>query len=54
MIVLICVIAGGVYGFWRARRRRGNGFDIAQYAAVFAIIGAIIGLFVTIGVERLL
>lgn len=54
MIVLICVIAGGVYGGARARRRGGNGFDIAQYAAVFAIIGAITGLFVTIGVERLL
>ncbi|SDW47718.1 apolipoprotein acyltransferase [Roseicitreum antarcticum] len=54
MIVLFCMIAGAVYGGWRAKRRGGNGFDAAQYAAVFAIIGAIVGLFVTIGVERLL
>lgn len=53
MIVLLGMIAGGIYGAWRVKRRGGKGFDVAQYAAVFTIIGAIVGLFVTIGVERL-
>ncbi len=40
--------AGAVTGLFMAWRRKGNGADMAQYAAVFAIIGFVIGVIVTI------
>ncbi len=54
MIVIAAVILGALLGASRARRRQGTGFDIAQYAVAHAIFFAIIGLFVTIIVEKLL
>ncbi len=54
MIVLFGAIAGAVLGWRSAAKRGGNRLDIAQYAGVGAIIGALLGLFVTIGVERVL
>jgi len=54
MIIIAGVLIGAVLGALTARRRGGNGFDIAQYAAVWGLIGAILGMFATIGVERLL
>lgn len=54
MIVIFCMIAGALWGGLRARKRGGSGFDIAQYAAVHGIIGAVLGLFLTIGLERIL
>lgn len=53
MIVIAAVAIGALFGAARARRRQGNGFDIAQYAAAHAILFAIIGLFLTIIVEKL-
>jgi hypothetical protein len=52
MLILVAAVLGGAYGGWLARKRAGNGKDIAQYAAVFAIAGALIGLLLTIIVAR--
>jgi hypothetical protein len=54
MIVLGGLVIGGLFGGLRARARNGNRLDIAQYAAVHAIAFALLGLFLTIGIERLL
>jgi len=54
MIVLAGLVAGAVLGALSARRRGGNRLDIAQYAAVWGIIGGLVGLFATIGIERML
>ncbi|MFV2052654.1 hypothetical protein [Aliiroseovarius sp. YM-037] len=54
MLVLIGLIVGAIIGAMTAKRRGGNRLDLLQYAGVFALIGAVIGLFVTVGVERML
>ena len=54
MIVIFGVLAGGILGARSARARNGDRKDIAQYAAVWAILGALIGLFATIAIERML
>ena len=43
MLNLIGALAGVILGALVARRRNGNRADIAQYAAVFAIIGFLLG-----------
>lgn len=53
MIVIAGLIFGALFGALRARSRGGSGFDIAQYALVHAILFALVGLFVTIGIDRL-
>lgn len=53
MIVIATTLIGGAYGAFLARRRGGTRADIAQFAVVLAIIGALAGLFVTIMIERL-
>ena len=40
--------AGAVTGLIMAWRRKGNAADLAQYAAVFAIIGFVLGVILTI------
>lgn len=54
MIVIAGVLIGAIWGGLVARRRKGNGFDIAQYAAGYGIAFGLVGLFVTIFVERML
>ena len=54
MIVIAGILGGALWGAWLARRRKGNGFDIAQYAAGYAIAFGLLGLFVTIFVERMM
>lgn len=54
MIVIFGAFAGAGWGWRNATRANGNRMDKAQYAGVGAIIGALLGLFVTIGVERML
>jgi len=54
MIIIAGLVIGAVWGVIYVRRRNGSGFDIAQYAAVWGIIGTIIGVILTIGVERLI
>ncbi|MFT6451994.1 MAG: phosphate/sulfate permease [Halocynthiibacter sp.] len=54
MIVIICALIGGLIGFATAKRKGGNRLDILQYIAVFAIIAILIGLFLTVILERML
>lgn len=53
MIVLAGVILGGTYGAWLAKKRNGTRADMAQYAAGFGIAMGLLGLFLTIFLERL-
>ena len=52
MIVIAGALIGGGWGAWVAHKRGGKAPDIAQYAAVYAIIFALLGLFITVFVER--
>ena len=54
MIILLTALAGAALGATTARRRGGNRLDIAQYTAVGAIVGAILGMFGTVALERML
>ncbi len=54
MIIIAGLVIGVALGLWQARRRGGSGFDLAQYGAVWGIIGALLGMAATIGAERLL
>jgi hypothetical protein len=54
MIVIFGAALGAGLGWRSARARGGNRLDLAQYAGVGAIIGGLLGLFATIGVERML
>ena len=53
MLPLLTAILGAVLGAITARRRKGNGFDVAQYAAVWAVIGGLLGFVVAIVVARM-
>lgn len=53
MIVLAGVLGGGLYGALLARKREGSRLDMAQYAAGFGIAFGLLGLFVTIFLERM-
>ncbi|MGY6536726.1 MAG: hypothetical protein ACXIVG_15410 [Pararhodobacter sp.] len=54
MIILAGLIIGAVWGVLHARRRNGSRLDMVQYGAVWGIIGGLLGVAATIGVERLL
>ena len=43
MMNFILAGVGAVLGALLALRRRGNSFDMAQYGAVFAVIGFVLG-----------
>jgi amino acid permease len=53
MIVLILIALGAFAGVAYARRRQGNRLDKLQYASVFGIIAGILGLFLTLIIERM-
>ncbi|PZX18533.1 hypothetical protein LX81_01167 [Palleronia aestuarii] len=53
MIVLAGALIGAVWGARLARKRGGKRLDMAQYGAACAIAGTLLGLIVTIVVERL-
>jgi len=53
MLYSITTILGGVTGAIVARRKGGKRFDLAQYAAVFAVMGFILGVLATIVIARL-
>ena len=46
------LVIGAVLGALAARRRGGKGADMAQWAAVLAIVLGLLGLFVAIGIDR--
>lgn len=52
MLPLLFATIGAVLGAWQARRRKGTGFDVAQWAAVWGIIGALIGFVAAVIVVR--
>ncbi|WP_166415752.1 hypothetical protein [Cochlodiniinecator piscidefendens] len=54
MFVIVGILIGAFWGASKAKKRGGNRLDIIQYAAIHAILLAILGLFVTIVIERML
>ena len=54
MIVIAGLFGGALIGAGTARKRNGNLPDMAQYAAVYGIAFGLIGLFVTIFLERMM
>ncbi len=53
MIVILGMGIGALWGARNAKQRGGDRKDIAQYSVVGAIIGGLVGLFVTIGIEKM-
>lgn len=54
MIVIFGALIGAGIGYRSALKQNGNRLDKAQYAGVGFIVGGLLGLFATIGVERVL
>lgn len=54
MIVIAGLLVGALWGGLSARRRGGSGADMAQYAAVFGLIGLVLGLALTVLIDRLI
>lgn len=54
MVIIAFLLIGALWGVFYVRKRNGTGFDMLQYAAVWGLIGAILGMFATLGLERLL
>ena len=52
MIYTVMGLIGAVIGGMTARRRKGNRMDIAQYAASYGIAFALLGLIITVFVDR--
>ena len=53
MFVIIGALLGAVLGSMIARKRGGKRLDILQYGAVYAMIFAMLGLFVTLILHRM-
>jgi hypothetical protein len=54
MIAIAGMILGGVIGWFRASRRGGATLDKLQWAGAHLVLGAVVGLFLTILAERML
>ena len=52
IIPLAGLLIGAIFGAWRARTKGGNRLDMAQWAAVFAILFGLVGLFILIMIQR--
>lgn len=53
MIVIAGLVLGAIFGAVLAARRGGKRLDILQYAAAFGIAFCLLGLFLTIFIERM-
>lgn len=53
MFVLVGAILGATIGAMIAKKRKGKPLDILQYAAIYAMAFAIVGLFLTIFIHRI-
>lgn len=53
MLVIGGLILGAIIGGWRARRMKGRPADIAQYAIVHAMALGLLGLILSVAIERL-
>jgi hypothetical protein len=54
MFVIGGLILGAIGGGLRAKARGGKRADIAQYAAVYGLLFGVLGLFLTIALDRML
>ena len=54
MVIFASILAGALWGGVQARRHGGTGADIAQYAAVWGLIGAILGSALTLALGALI
>ncbi|GAB4272134.1 MAG: hypothetical protein Kow0013_25360 [Pararhodobacter sp.] len=54
MIIIAGLLIGVILGLRYARQHGGTGLDLAQYGAVWGIIGTLIGVVLTVGIEKLL
>jgi len=54
VIVIILALIGGAIGYRTASKRGGNRLDKLQYTVIYALAFAIIGLFATVILERVL
>lgn len=46
------LVLGALFGAFKSKRQGGNGKDMAQYAAGFGILFAVLGLFLAILLAR--
>ncbi len=53
MIVLAGLVIGAIIGGLTARRRGGKRLDILQYAAIYAILFMLLGMFASIFIDRI-
>lgn len=53
MIVIVLGILGALIGGFTARKRHGNRKDIAQYAAGYAMAFMIVGIVLTVIIDRM-
>ncbi|WP_294225816.1 hypothetical protein [uncultured Shimia sp.] len=53
MFVLLGALLGAITGGTLAKKRGGKRADILQYGAVYAMIFAILGLFITLIIHRM-
>ncbi|MEM7597257.1 MAG: hypothetical protein AAF382_06115 [Pseudomonadota bacterium] len=53
MFVVLGAVLGAILGAMTARRRKGNRADIVQYAVVYAMGLAVVGLFITLIIHRM-
>lgn len=53
MFVIGGMVLGALWGGFTARKRGGRPLDIAQYAAGYGILFAVIGVALTVAVNRL-
>ncbi|SFS51016.1 hypothetical protein SAMN04488040_0693 [Sulfitobacter marinus] len=54
MIVILFALIGAIWGGLTARKRQGNRKDIAQYAAGYAMAFVIVGMILTVILDRVL
>ncbi len=54
MFVIVGLLLGAIGGGLRAKARGGKAADIAQYAAAHAIIFGLLGLFITLYLDRMM
>lgn len=54
MVILAGIVVGALWGVFYARRNAGSGKDVALYATVWGLIGAILSAFLAVGLDRFL
>ncbi len=53
MLIPVFALLGALFGAWRARMKHGNRLDMAQYAAIGALIFGVLGTFLAIYIDRM-